>query len=160
MIRQATQADIPAIEGILLDAVRWLDANGQHQWDAENVRWAKLSQYFGIHNFHLAFDGGTPVACMALIDHDPHFWPDIPKGESLYLHKVAVLRAYAGKGYVRKLVDFAKEKAACEGIKSLRLDCHLRRNKVRAVYEKLGFVCVAETVLFDQYETALYVCNL
>ena len=160
MVKQATVADIPVIESILLDAVRWMDATGQHQWEEANVRWEKLSQYYNIHDFYLACDGDTPAACMALIDYDPHFWPNIPKGESLFLHKVAVLRTHAGKGYVWELVDFAKGKASDMGIQSLRLDCHLRRYKVRAVYEKLGFACVEETVLFGQYETALYICNL
>ncbi len=37
-------------------------------------------------------------------NYDPTYWPYIPKGESLYLHKVAVKRTYAGKGFTKELI--------------------------------------------------------
>ena len=159
MVRQATEKDIPIIESILEDAVQWMDENGLHQWEAENVTWRNLSKYYSISDFYIAYHGESPAACMAMIDYDPFFWPDIPRGESLYLHKVAVVRQYAGKGFSQELIDFVKTRAKNLGIHSLRLDCHKDRQKVRAVYEKQGFVCVEEKMLFGSYETALYVCN-
>ena len=155
MVKQATEKDIPVIENILLDAVQWMD----HQWEAENVKWNHLSKYYTIGDFYIAYDENVPAACMALIDYDPNFWPDVPRGNSLYLHKVAVIRKYAGKGFSKELVDFAKTRAVALGISSLRLDCHKNRNKVRNVYEKQGFVCVEEKTLFGRYETAFYICS-
>ena len=126
----------------------------------ENGKWEKLSQYYKVNDFYIAYENDIPVACMALINYDPHFWPDIVKGKSLFLHKVAVIRDYAGKGFSKELIDFAKAKAKYLGIKKLRLDCHKRRDRVRSVYEKQGFVCVEEKTLFGKYETAFYECNL
>ena len=159
MVRQATEKDIPIIENILLGAVEWMDENELHQWEAENVKWNHLSKYYAVSDFYIAYNGDDPVACMALVDYDPKFWPDVPKGESLYLNKVAVVRKYAGKGFTKELIDFAKTKAENVGIHSLRLDCHKNRDKVRAVYEKQGFVCVEEKTIFGRYETAFYSCN-
>ena len=160
MVRQATEKDIPIIESILLDAVQWMDENEMHQWESENVKWSQLSKYYEISDFYIAYNESVPAACMSLIDYDPVFWPDVPKGESLYLHKVAVVRKYAGKGFSKELIDFAKTKAENLGIYSLRLDCHKNRDKVRAAYEKQGFVCVEEKTLFGRYETAFYICNI
>jgi len=160
MIKQAAISDIAVIEAILLEAVQWMEAIGQPQWKAENVTWAALSRFFRLEDFYIAYTGGTPAACMALIDHDPAFWPDVPKGEALFLHKVAVRRAYAGQGYLKAMVNFAKAEAARRGLHSLRLDCHRGRQKVRAVYEREGFVCVGEAVLFGQYEAAFYECRV
>jgi GNAT superfamily N-acetyltransferase len=150
MVKQASEKDIPIIEGILLDAARWMDDNGIHMWDEQNVLWDNLSKHNSIDNFYIACDSDTPASCMSLTDYDPVFWPDIPKGESLYIHKLAVLRKYAGQGYTTELIDYAKEKARQSGIKAIRLDCHKGRPKLRAVYERHGFVCVDEKTLFGK----------
>lgn len=160
MIKQATDEDIHIIEKILLDAVDWMDKNGLHQWEADQVKWNVISKYFVASDFYIAYENDNPAACIAIIDYDPNFWENIPQGESLYIHKVAVVRDYAGKGYSKKLIDFAKEKARSMGIKTIRLDCHRNRAKVRAIYEREGFVCVGEKTLFGRYETAFYVCHI
>lgn len=105
-----------------------------------------------------AYHNAVPAACMAMFDHDPAFWRDVPKGESLYLNKVAVRRSFAEKRFSKYLIDFAKDTARKRGISTIRLDCDSNRHKVRAIYEKEGFVCVAEKTLYGKYETAFYVC--
>ncbi len=160
VIKQAEISDISILESIFADVVHWMDDNGLHQWEHEHVKWHELSQYFAPSDFFIAYADNAPSACMALIDHDPYFWPDIPQGESLFLHKVAVKRAFSGMGISKAMIDFAKQKAQTLGIKTLRLDCHQHRHKVRAVYEKQGFVCVEEKTLFGKYDAAFYVCNL
>ena len=161
LVKQATEADIPVIERILAEAVARMDAMGQHQWEYKNVRWEALAHFYNTPaNFYIAYANDEPAACMALVDHDPAIWQGIPAGESLYIHKLAVRPAFAGQGLSRVLVDFAKDMAQKRGITTLRLDTHRDRPKVRAVYEKQGFVCVEETILFGKYATALYVCTL
>lgn len=77
VVRQANDADISVVEDILLSAVNWMESNGFPQWGVENVKWENLSKHFGIEDFHIAYCGDTPVACMALIDYDPDFrWTD------------------------------------------------------------------------------------
>lgn len=34
---------------------------------------------------------------MAITDLDQKYWPEIPQGKSLYIHKLAVKREFAGK---------------------------------------------------------------
>ena len=160
MVRQATNLDIPIIEGILLDAVRWLDASDLHLWEVSQVSWESLLKNFKAEDFYIAFRDGCPAACMSIIDYDPGFWPDISKGEALFLHKIAVVRKYAGQGLLGEMVDFAKNKAKDADIRTIRLDCHRYRDKLRLAYEKQGFVCVAEERLFGWCETAFYVCEV
>jgi GNAT superfamily N-acetyltransferase len=160
VVKQANNTDIPVIENILLSIVDWMEKNGLPQWGLENVKWENLSKYFEIGNFYIAYDNSHPVACMALIDYDPNIWNDIPKGESLFIHKLAVMRDYAGKGFSKELIDFAKLKARSMGIKTLRLDSRADRPKVRAVYENQDFICVAEKAIFGIHKTAFYECKL
>lgn len=161
MIRQANENDIPVIEEILLDAVNWLSTSGMpNTWNESNIKWTNLSKSFNINNFYIAYQNGLPAACMALTDFDPTFWSNIPKGESLYLHKVAVKREFAGKGLTKELIDFAKSLAQSRCINSIRLNCNQHRNKLRKVYEKQGFTCVEEKTFFENHDTALYLCNV
>ncbi len=161
MIKRANEHDTPAIEGILLEAVNWMTANRlPNRWDEFNVKWAALSKSYKAGDFYLAYENGTPVACMALTDHDSLYWPDIPKGKSLYLHKLAVKRAFAGKGFSKELIDFAKEQALLFQMDAVRLDCNQHRKKLRNIYENEGFVCVKEMTLLGNYDTALYVFTL
>ena len=74
----------------------------------------------------------------------------------LFLHKLAVKRIFAGKGYSKELINYAKNKAHEAGIKTIRLNCNRHRSKLRAIYEKEGFECVEEKTL--TYDIALYVC--
>lgn len=161
MIQQAEEKDIPIIEAILLDAVDWMTKSGvPNQWNESNVTWSALSKSYRINNFYIAYQNESPAACMALLDYDPTYWPDIPKGESLYLHKLAVKREFAGKGSSKELIDFAKNLAHSYCINTIRLNCNQHRIKLRAVYENACFMCVEEKTLDGKYDTALYVCNL
>lgn len=156
-IKQATNKDIIDIEEILADAVNFLEGMGQPLWERQSVTWAGLSKRFNIEDFYIASMKNEPVGCMALIDYDPSFWPDINKGESLFIHKLAVARRGAKQGVSKALLDFAKEQAVMRNINKVRLDVNQFRKKVRALYEKEGFVCVVEQFLFGEYPAAFYV---
>lgn len=159
-IRRASVNDIPVIEDILLDVVNWLDSTGNSLWTQEQVSWQRLSRHYSAENFYIAYLDGEAVGCMALVDYDPAFWPDIKKGESLYIHKLAVKRSGAGKGVSNYLIHFAKKECRNRNIKYIRLDCHQFRDKVRKLYENEGFICVDERCLWGKYHTAFYVCKV
>jgi len=159
-IKQAAESDIPVIEDILADTVVWLNSIDKPLWTENQIKWARLSRDFDISDFYIACFDGKPAACMAVIDYDPEFWADIPKGESLFIHKVAVKRFAAGQGLSDALIEHAKEMCVDRGICELRLDCHSLIPKLRAVYERNGFVCVDEKVLYGKYHTAFYLCEV
>lgn len=156
-IKQVAEADIPVIEDILLDALNWLDSTGKHMWIKERNTWEFLSAQFAAEEFCIAYLENKPVGCMALIDYDPLIWKDIKRGKSLFIHRLAVKRIAAGQGVLTALIDYAKTQAIERNINAVRLDCWQDRAKLRAIYEREGFVCVEETILFEHYHTALYV---
>lgn len=157
IIKQAQENDIPIIEEIMFDVVDFLDTIGQPQWERQNVSWQGLSRYFKVDDFYIASINNNPVGCFALIDYDPTFWPDVAKGTSLFIHKLAVKRCGSKQGVSKALIDFAKTQAVKLGINEVRLDTHQFRTKVRAIYEHEGFICVGEKCLYEKYHTAFYV---
>ena len=78
----------------------------------------------------------------------------------MYLHKLAVKRQFAGKGYSKSLVDFAKQKASERKIKALRLDCNINSTKLRAIYEEQGFELIENETIANEKGMALYVNKL
>ena len=156
----ASEKEIPIIEDILLDSVRWLDSVGQPLWREEQVKWMRLSKDFAASDFCIALLDGKPAACMAVVDYDPEFWPDIEKGQSLFIHKLAVKRFAAGMGISDTLISYAKQMCMERGISFLRLDCHALIPKQRAVYERNGFICADVKILYGKYHTAFYECEV
>ncbi|MCL2461075.1 MAG: GNAT family N-acetyltransferase [Defluviitaleaceae bacterium] len=158
-INAAAETDIPAIESVYADVVGWLERQGYVQWTKERVSWAGLTGHFGyrLEDFYIASLDGAVAGCMVLMDRDPLFWPEIEKGRSLYIHKLAVKRFAAKKGVSAALLNFAKDEAARRGAAGLRLDTGADRPKLREMYEDAGFVCVRQNIMFGNYDVAYYV---
>ena len=97
---------------------------------------------------------------MAIIDYDPFFWPGIEKGESLFIHKLAVTKAARKSGVSDALMETFKKHGAERGVKTLRLDTHALRPKLRAFYERHGFNHVKTKILGGKYHTAFYIYTL
>ena len=157
----AYEKDIPVIEDILMDTIHgWSDPVGKSCWREDQIKWACLSNDFLASDFHIAFLDGVPAACMAVVDHDPIFWPNIGKGSSLFIHKLAVKRFAAGNGISAELIAHAKAMCMDRGISALRLDCHGLIPKLHAVYERNGFVCVEGKIVYGTYSVAFYKCKV
>ncbi len=156
----ATEKDIPVIEDILLDTVNWLESISKPLWTKDQVSWTRLSRNFTPSDFYIAYIEGIPFACMALIGSDPAFWPDVGNGTSLFIHKLAVKRAAAGKGVSIALLDYAKNECLQRKIPDLCLDCSALIPKLRSFYECNGFICVGERVVYKKYPTAFYIYHV
>jgi ribosomal protein S18 acetylase RimI-like enzyme len=81
------------------------------------------------------------VAGVALLQwSDELWWPDRARDGAAYIHKLAVARAAAGRGVADALVHECERRARARGIGTVRLDTARDRPKLRALYERLGFV--------------------
>lgn len=156
----ASEKDIPVIVDILGDAAHWLISVGKPLWSEEHINWAGLSKSFIASDFQIALLDGEPAACMAVVDYDPFFWPDIPKGQSLFVHRLAVKRFAASKGLSSAMLDHAKTMCTNRNISELRLDCIATIEKLRALYDRNGFICVGEKQLFGKFPTAFYLFEI
>lgn len=161
MIKQANENDFLVIEEILLDAVNWMKTNElQNQWNENNIKWNSLSKEYKITDFYINYWNEVPAACVAITDLDQKFWSEIPQGRSLYIHKLTVMREFAGKGLSKELIDFAKNLSLNRGINSLRLDCNMQRDKLRKIYEKEGFKFASKKNIKNEHDMALYVWQI
>ena len=156
----ASEKEISIIENILLDTVRWLDSIGQSLWREEQVKWMRLSKDFTASDFQIALLDGIPAACMVVANHSPTFSSDEP---SLFICKLAIKRFAAGKNLSDVMISHAKSMCIDRGISALRLDCSGDRLKLRAIYERNGFICVDEKdflIADKKFPVAFYRCEV
>lgn len=74
-------------------------------------------------------DGGVPVACVFLTAKPP----------ALYLGKLAVARAWRGKGLARRLVETAEGRARALGRPALELQSRVELAENHATFIAMGF---------------------
>ena len=154
-IKQATEAEISIIESILLDTVNWLNEMNQALWEEKETKWSFLGARYAIDEFYIALIDGKPSGCMVLTEHRPFYWIDEDTTNSLFLHKLAVVKAAKHMGVGNSLMEYAEKFAATHNNSSIRLDCDEYRPKLREIYEKHGFVCLGTKVM-GKFHIAFY----
>jgi GNAT superfamily N-acetyltransferase len=88
---------------------------------------------------------------------DPEFWTDADKPDTaLYIHRMAIIRALAGREIGAAMMDWASARAADAGKRWLRLDAWARNVKLHQYYERLGFELVRLLQFEHRGSGALY----
>ena len=139
-IRQARWQDTEKVAAVLGEAVRWLEQTGQPMWRANELTSSRIAADVDAGLFFIAECDGEPAGVVKFQLEDGQFWPDLPAGDSAFVHRLAVRRQFAGGGISSALLNWAVERARSLGKDYLRLDCEASRPKLRDVYERFGFV--------------------
>jgi GNAT superfamily N-acetyltransferase len=139
-IRQAVRDDAPAVEAMLLEAARWVDAMGVKMWDESDLASDRIVSEVRLGQFFIADCNGEMAGVIRFQLEDRLFWPDIPQDESAFVHRLVVLRRYQGQGVSTALLEWAVDRARALGKRYLRLDCDEARPKLRFLYEHFGFL--------------------
>lgn len=147
---------------VLRDAGRRLIESGKEPskwWKLENLNKEFLLQYAKPEEFYVGMVEGQPaVAAVLPKEQTAQDWQNIDHGKiqpALYMHWLCVSRNFAGKGCVREMVEFATMLAQKEGINFLRVDTDADEDKLRKLYEDLGF-CLVGAKAEDYRNTVFY----
>jgi GNAT superfamily N-acetyltransferase len=151
----ASREDVVAASDILCEAAEWLEERGIPLWNREQLTVERLLPIVERGELFLASRAGQAIATMILQEEDTFFWPDVPAGESLFLHKLAVRRSAAGQGIAHAMLEWAAEEARRRGKTYLRLDTDGTRPRLCALYESAGFT-LHSTRQIKTFPTARY----
>ncbi|MEU9887369.1 GNAT family N-acetyltransferase [Sphaerisporangium sp. NPDC051011] len=169
-LRTATLDDLPGVLALLAETAGWLNGRGIRQWPAGGFPAARIEPLIAAGTLYVlegadaaAGEDGEdgedgPAATMALDDHaDPEFWrrSDHPE-TALYVHKLAVRRAFSGRGFGETLLDWAALRVAAGGRRWLRLDCSKDNPALQGYYSKIGFRHVRTVDLPHRASGALF----
>jgi GNAT superfamily N-acetyltransferase len=138
-IRFAGEEDAASVSSILVEAASWVAARGMPLWPIEQLSGRAIAADIAAGRFVLATMETQAIATLRLTREDPECWPDAVPGVALYVHRIAVRRAWAGRGLVGILLAWCEKQAAALGCSQVRLDCDSGRTKLRALYEDLDF---------------------
>ena len=88
------------------------------------------------------------VACVfATTFHDPLIWGEKDKDPSVYIHRIATNPLFRGHGFVKHIVDWAKEYARDHGKRFVRMDTGSGNEKLNNYYISCGFTYLGITTL-------------
>jgi protein tyrosine phosphatase (PTP) superfamily phosphohydrolase (DUF442 family)/GNAT superfamily N-acetyltransferase len=138
-VRPATPPDAPLVTAILHEAAAWLDDRGQSMWRRDELDALRTAAEVAAGQFYVAEHDGEPAGVARFQFEDQEFWPDEPAGESVFVHRLAVRRAAAGREVATCLLAAARSLAVAESRRFLRLDCEASRPRLRQFYERFGF---------------------
>jgi GNAT superfamily N-acetyltransferase len=143
-LAHASREDLPSVIDILEDAARWVQSIGMETWPPGSFATqgskerGQLMQAFDERVLFLATVDAEPAGTLSLFDHDERFWPGAPR-DALYVHKLAVLRRFGGRGLGAALIRWSNDRARERGKRFLRLDTSPVDPGILAYYHRLGF---------------------
>lgn len=159
-LRSASRDDLPTVLTLLAEAAKWLNARGVRQWPVGGFPAERIEPLIDAGVMYVLNDGNDPVpaATVALDGHaDPEFWGHADRPDAaLYVHKLAVSRAYSGQGLGEALLDWAGLRVAVEGRRWLRLDCSKDNLQLQDYYRKVKFRHVRTVDLSHRASGALF----
>jgi GNAT superfamily N-acetyltransferase len=150
-----TYESIGIFSKVLKDAAAWLNYINEPMWKYEDITSEELLKKYRIEDMKLCYEKGNLIGVYILQWYDPLFWGSLNENESGILHKVALCRENAKKGYGSKLIESAELICKDRGIKWLRLNCGTFRSRLRNFYEANGFKMV-DRVFIDNRDQIRY----
>jgi GNAT superfamily N-acetyltransferase len=141
-VRAATLADVPVVAEMLDEATAFVRTKGRDQWPVPYPQ-EKLRASVSDGTLYVVEVDGEPVGTFTLLLDDQKFWAE-QSPDAVYLHKLAVRRAFAGRGLGARIVGWIGDEAARRGRAFIRLDCQRDLPGIRRYYERLGFELRAE----------------
>ena len=137
----AQEDDLERYIDLLEEIADWLEGRGVKQWRAGNFRLSRdyYRESIKQREAHLAFVGDELVGTYRLLLRDPIVWPDVAEDDALYVHNLAVRRAWGGHRFGTQMLESVADRAACLGRSYVRLDCMADSQVLRAYYVRAGF---------------------
>lgn len=110
-VRQATSSDVDTVSAILVEAADWLTSRDIPMWKAGELSPERIASDVAAGLFFLAEQHGEPVGTVKFELSDQRFWPDMPDGDSAFVHRLAVRRSAAGIGVSTTLLAWSLARA-------------------------------------------------
>jgi GNAT superfamily N-acetyltransferase len=137
-IARGSLDDVPETDRLIRATADWLIKKGEKLWGPNETSLDELVAVTQAGELIVGRVAGELATCMYLHDEDRQFWPHVSPGEAFYIHRLAVGREFAGRGYAHAMLDWAVSEARSKGRPFLRLDCEPRA-KLLALYASAGY---------------------
>lgn len=160
-LHQAVPEEKELIEGILKQAALFIKSKGSKQWNGilEPEKGKDNHDTAGAikrGEVYFATINEEPAGMFLLWDHqsewDRTLWSPNSSHDYMYLHRLAIMRKYAGQGISQRLIQSAIETAQYREKKAVRLDCIATKEYLNLLYQSAGFKLVGKKENHDAGE--------
>ncbi len=139
MIRKATLKDIDRIISITKACASFMIDKGIYQWNEHYPNKAAFKNDVLRNELYVIEEDKTIVGCVVVSsfmdeEYIPVSWLT-ESNRNIYIHRLAIHPKYQGKGYAKKLMDFAEKFAKENNYTSVRLDTFSQNKRNQKLYE-------------------------
>lgn len=146
LISAKSEDDWMIASDILLNVIDHLNKMGKSLWNYRQADTAHLKEAYKLNELYFYRSENEIYGMVFIQNADPLFWPEVVPNESYFMHKLAVLPKFKGKGFGYKILDSVLELARTNGVKYVRLDCDPRA-ELTSYYQSYGFTFVSKAVV-------------
>lgn len=143
MIRKANLNDLREIKKLTEACATVLQEQNIFQWNEHYPSLEKLQNDIEKQELYVFEEENMIIAIIVLTPNMDEVYRNInwlsKTANNLYVHRLATHPAYWGKGYARKMMDFAEEFARNKNFISIRLDTFSKNTRNQKFYEARGY---------------------
>lgn len=143
MIRRAKILEIPEILEITQACAAYMIQNRIYQWNDAYPSRAILESDVARNELFVLAENNTLKGLVVISSRMDEEYTRVkwycPTSKNSYIHRLAVHPRYQGKGYARKLMDFAEAYSREKGCASVRLDTFSQNKRNQQFYEIRGY---------------------
>lgn len=160
---QANLNDTQDVMDILIGTARWLQSKGSTQWSGllqgedshDMVGSISRGEVFAFKENDLCV--GTVILKQSVSEWDKDLWGENEEhsNTSVFVHRLAIHRSYAGKGLGADILSWAESSVQFDGKDRIRLDCISDNLTLNRFYSRCGYAYMGEVNGFSKYEKML-----
>ncbi|MBO2543493.1 GNAT family N-acetyltransferase [Salegentibacter sp. BDJ18] len=143
MIRKANLNDLRKIKKLTEACAKALQQQNIFQWNEHYPSLEKLQNDIEKQELYVFEKENRIIAIIVLTPNMDEVYRNInwlsKTGNNLYVHRLATHPEFWGKGYARKMMDFAEEFAKNKNFTSIRLDTFSKNIRNQKFYEARGY---------------------
>ena len=143
MIRQANILEIPDILKLTKACTEDMVNKGIHQWNQYYPSFKEFENDVFRKELYVMEEQEEIIGIMALTPIIDNEYLDIkwltPNHDNLYIHRLAIIPKYQGKGKAQLMMNFAEGYARDNKYISIRLDTFSKNFRNQKFYEKRGY---------------------
>jgi GNAT superfamily N-acetyltransferase len=139
-IVHSTPADIKTIFGLYDKGMEYQKLVFHKHWEAFDP--SLIRREIEEHRLWKIMVDGSVACIFSVAYSDPLIWGKRDSEPALYIHRIVTNPHFRGQGYVKVIVDWAKEYGSSIGKKYIRMDTWGDNQKLTDYYMKCGFAFV------------------
>ena len=154
-MRTAAGSDLATLIALLREAQAWMDQHRLGQWVPGAHDPSRIEAMIHRREVYVVERDAQVIAVFALTSELPGHWPPHPDPFG-YLSTLTVARDFAAQGIGAALIAWAEALLRDQRKRWSCLDCYGKNPRLRAYYERLGYVALGEVETYPGYPERMF----